>query len=53
MKKGQEEIRGRKRKEHLAKAKEFLKQGNRTAAQESFKKAVDITPLMAHRLIKE
>jgi 5'-3' exonuclease len=52
MKKGQEEIRGRKRKEHLAKAKEFLKQGNRTAAQESFKKAVDITPLMAHRLIK-
>jgi exonuclease-1 len=42
----------RKRREERAKAAEYLQQGNRTAANDCYRKAVDITPRMAHKLIK-
>lgn len=51
-KKGQEEKRRKKRREERAKAAEYLQQGNRTAANDCYRKAVDITPRMAHKLIK-
>jgi Tfp pilus assembly protein PilF len=42
----------RKRREERAKAAEYLQQGNRAAANDCYRKAVDITPRMAHKLIK-
>ncbi|CAM6088300.1 unnamed protein product [Calypogeia fissa] len=52
MKADQEEKRARSRKEHLERALDHERTGNRSAAYESYQKAVDITPAMASRLIK-
>ncbi|KAJ7522352.1 hypothetical protein O6H91_18G007700 [Diphasiastrum complanatum] len=52
MKAEQEAKRARTRKEHLNRAREHELSGNRSAAYESYQKAVDITPSIALGLIE-
>ncbi|CAI7783148.1 unnamed protein product, partial [Closterium sp. NIES-53] len=43
---------GLSRRENLERAEQLLLKGKRTEARECFQKAVDITPAIAHQLIK-
>lgn len=52
-KSGTETDRHDRRRENLAKARQLLTVGDRSGADEHFRKAVDITPQMAHSLIEE
>ena len=47
----EETTRHRSRHENRAKAKALWAQGNRVAAMESYQKAVDVTPEMAHAVV--
>jgi hypothetical protein len=42
----------RSRKEHLERARNHEREGNRAGAHECYQRAVDITPALAARLIK-
>jgi hypothetical protein len=42
----------RRREENLAKGMEYLEAGNKSKAMEFFQTSVDVTPQMAHELIK-
>jgi len=48
---GEEESRRRGRAEALARAREYARQGNATAAYEQYTRAVDVTPEMARQVI--
>ncbi|CAI7800456.1 unnamed protein product, partial [Closterium sp. NIES-54] len=48
----QESKRDKSRRENLERAEQLLLKGKRTEARECFQKAVDITPAIAHQLIK-
>ena len=50
---GEEETRNRSREEHRERARNLWSQGNRVAAMESYQKAVDVTPEMAHAVVLE
>lgn len=52
-KSGTEVDRHDRRRENMAKARQLLTIGDRSGADEHFRKAVDITPLMAYSLIEE
>ena len=49
---GTENLRKNRREVEMAKGKHLLKAGNRAGATACFQRAVDVTPEMAHKLIK-
>eukprot|EP01114_Cavostelium_apophysatum_P019359 TRINITY_DN6219_c0_g1_i1.p1 TRINITY_DN6219_c0_g1~~TRINITY_DN6219_c0_g1_i1.p1 ORF type:complete len:623 (+),score=153.77 TRINITY_DN6219_c0_g1_i1:138-2006(+) len=52
-KRGTEESRRKNREQFRSQGMQHLREGNRTQAHNCFVKAVDVTPQMAYRLIKE
>lgn len=49
---GKEEERRKRRAANLERGRQLLREGNASGAHQFFSKAADVTPLMAHRLIK-